>query len=161
MVSSQFLTTPSFMLPIKFSGKTCDNNMFTLLFIFARFGKIYPCAEWFLFSPQILSVQLVDEQTAAQLRLKPGGFRRHQPPRVRHGKELLNRCGIHGKGAAVGMGALFCGVTNAPITSLLLCLELFGMDAAARRGSASTPGSADKCRRPDRRWETSTGRCVP
>lgn len=33
-------------------------------------------------------------------------------------------------GAAVGMGALFCGVTNAPITSLLLCLELFGMDAA-------------------------------
>ena len=33
-------------------------------------------------------------------------------------------------GAAVGMGALFCGVPNAPITSLLICLELFGMDAA-------------------------------
>ncbi|MBQ1548394.1 MAG: chloride channel protein [Lachnospiraceae bacterium] len=31
--------------------------------------------------------------------------------------------------AAVGMGAFFCGVTNCPITSLLICLELFGMDA--------------------------------
>ena len=28
--------------------------------------------------------------------------------------------------AAVGMGALFCGVTNSPISSLLLCFELFG-----------------------------------
>ena len=32
--------------------------------------------------------------------------------------------------AAIGMGAFFCGVTNCPITSLLLCLEIFGMDAA-------------------------------
>ena len=31
--------------------------------------------------------------------------------------------------AAIGMGAFFCGVTNCPITSLLLCIELFGMDA--------------------------------
>lgn len=31
--------------------------------------------------------------------------------------------------AAVGMGALFCGVTNCPITSLLICFELFGYDA--------------------------------
>ncbi len=31
--------------------------------------------------------------------------------------------------AAVGMGALFCGVTNCPITSLLICFELFGLDA--------------------------------
>lgn len=31
--------------------------------------------------------------------------------------------------AAVGMGAFFCGVTNCPITSLLICLELFGMEA--------------------------------
>ncbi len=31
--------------------------------------------------------------------------------------------------AAVGMGALFCGVTNAPISSLLICFELFGYDA--------------------------------
>lgn len=30
--------------------------------------------------------------------------------------------------AAVGMIALFCGVTNSPITSLLLGLELFGME---------------------------------
>lgn len=30
--------------------------------------------------------------------------------------------------AAVGMIALFCGVTNSPITSLLLAFELFGMD---------------------------------
>jgi H+/Cl- antiporter ClcA len=30
--------------------------------------------------------------------------------------------------AAVGMIALFCGVTNCPITSLLICLEIFGMD---------------------------------
>ncbi len=33
--------------------------------------------------------------------------------------------------AAVGMGSVFCGVTNCPITSLLLCFELFGSDAAA------------------------------
>ncbi len=30
--------------------------------------------------------------------------------------------------ASVGMGALFCGVTNCPITSLLICLELFGFE---------------------------------
>lgn len=30
--------------------------------------------------------------------------------------------------AAVGMIALFCGVTNSPIASLLLALEMFGMD---------------------------------
>lgn len=28
--------------------------------------------------------------------------------------------------AAVGMGSVFCGVTNCPITSLLICFELFG-----------------------------------
>lgn len=32
--------------------------------------------------------------------------------------------------AAVGMIAVFCGVTNSPITSLLIGLELFGMEAA-------------------------------
>lgn len=32
--------------------------------------------------------------------------------------------------AAIGMGAFFCGVTNCPITSFLLCIELFGMEAA-------------------------------
>lgn len=31
--------------------------------------------------------------------------------------------------AAVGMGAVFCGVTNAPISSLLICFELFGLEA--------------------------------
>ncbi len=30
--------------------------------------------------------------------------------------------------AAVGMGALFCGATNCPITSLLICFELFGFE---------------------------------
>lgn len=30
--------------------------------------------------------------------------------------------------AAVGMGALFCGVTNCPIASLLICFELFGYE---------------------------------
>ena len=30
--------------------------------------------------------------------------------------------------AAVGMGAVFCGVTNCPITSLLICFELFGFE---------------------------------
>ncbi len=30
--------------------------------------------------------------------------------------------------SAVGMGALFCGVTNCPITSLLICFELFGFE---------------------------------
>ena len=29
---------------------------------------------------------------------------------------------------AVGMGSVFCGVTNCPITALLICLEIFGMD---------------------------------
>ena len=28
--------------------------------------------------------------------------------------------------AAIGMGAVFCGVTNCPVTSLLICCELFG-----------------------------------
>jgi H+/Cl- antiporter ClcA len=28
--------------------------------------------------------------------------------------------------AAIGMGALFCGVTNCPISSLFICFELFG-----------------------------------
>ena len=32
--------------------------------------------------------------------------------------------------AAIGMGAVFCGVTNSPITSLLICLELFGFEGA-------------------------------
>ena len=32
--------------------------------------------------------------------------------------------------AAVGMAALFCGVTNCPISSLLIALEMFGMEAA-------------------------------
>lgn len=31
--------------------------------------------------------------------------------------------------AAVGMGAVFCGVTNCPISSLLICFELFGYKA--------------------------------
>lgn len=31
--------------------------------------------------------------------------------------------------AAVGMIAVFCGVTNSPLTSLLIALELFGMEA--------------------------------
>ena len=31
--------------------------------------------------------------------------------------------------AAVGMGSLFCGVTNCPISSLLICFELFGYGA--------------------------------
>lgn len=30
--------------------------------------------------------------------------------------------------AAVGMGSVFCGVTNSPITSLLICFELFGFE---------------------------------
>lgn len=29
---------------------------------------------------------------------------------------------------AVGMGSIFCGVTNAPISSLLICFELFGFE---------------------------------
>ncbi|MBO4395396.1 MAG: chloride channel protein [Eubacterium sp.] len=33
--------------------------------------------------------------------------------------------------AAVGMGTVFCGVTNCPVTSLLICLELFGFSGAA------------------------------
>lgn len=31
-------------------------------------------------------------------------------------------------GAALGMAALFCGVTNCPIASILLCVELFGSE---------------------------------
>lgn len=32
--------------------------------------------------------------------------------------------------AACGIGAAFCGVTNSPITALLICLDLFGLDGA-------------------------------
>ncbi|MBQ7677570.1 MAG: chloride channel protein [Lachnospiraceae bacterium] len=32
--------------------------------------------------------------------------------------------------AAVGIGSVFCGVTNCPLSSLLICFELFGLDAA-------------------------------
>ncbi len=32
--------------------------------------------------------------------------------------------------AAVGTGCVFCGVTNCPLSSLLICFELFGLDAA-------------------------------
>ena len=32
--------------------------------------------------------------------------------------------------AAVGMGSVFCGVTNCPITSLLIAFELFGFSGA-------------------------------
>lgn len=31
--------------------------------------------------------------------------------------------------ASIGMGALFCGVTNCPVTALLICFEMFGFDA--------------------------------
>jgi H+/Cl- antiporter ClcA len=31
--------------------------------------------------------------------------------------------------AALGMCALFCGVTNCPVASLLICFEMFGFDA--------------------------------
>lgn len=30
--------------------------------------------------------------------------------------------------AAIGMGALFCGITNCPISALFLCFEMFGYD---------------------------------
>ena len=33
-----------------------------------------------------------------------------------------------GFGAAVGIAALFCGVTNCPLGTLLLCIELFGSE---------------------------------
>ena len=33
--------------------------------------------------------------------------------------------------AATAMGAMFCGVTNSPITALLLCFEMFGIDGFA------------------------------
>ncbi|MCR4762520.1 MAG: chloride channel protein [Lachnospiraceae bacterium] len=32
--------------------------------------------------------------------------------------------------AALGMGAVFCGVTNCPVTSFLICCELFGFEGA-------------------------------
>ena len=32
--------------------------------------------------------------------------------------------------AAIGMGTVFCGVTNCPVTSLIICMELFGFDGA-------------------------------
>ncbi len=32
--------------------------------------------------------------------------------------------------AAIGMGAVFCGVTNCPVTSLLICCELFGFEGS-------------------------------
>lgn len=35
-----------------------------------------------------------------------------------------------GFGAAVGMAALFCGVTNCPLATILVCMELFGAEGA-------------------------------
>ncbi|MBQ4463122.1 MAG: chloride channel protein, partial [Eubacterium sp.] len=32
--------------------------------------------------------------------------------------------------AAIGMGAVFCGVTNCPVTSLIISIELFGYEGA-------------------------------
>ncbi len=40
-------------------------------------------------------------------------------------------CGISpGLCAAIGMGSVFCGVTNCPISSFLICLELFGFEGS-------------------------------
>jgi len=33
-------------------------------------------------------------------------------------------------GAAVGMSALFCGVTNCPVATILLCIEMFGAEGS-------------------------------
>ena len=30
-------------------------------------------------------------------------------------------------GAAIGLACLFCGITNCPVASVLLCAELFGI----------------------------------
>ena len=47
------------------------------------------------------------------------------------GSLLATLCGLDpALAASVGMGSVFCGVTNCPISSLLLCFELFGMEAA-------------------------------
>lgn len=35
-----------------------------------------------------------------------------------------------GFGAAVGIAALFCGVTNCPLSTIILCIELFGAEGA-------------------------------
>ncbi len=35
-----------------------------------------------------------------------------------------------GLSAALGMGAVFCGVTNCPVSSFLICCELFGFEGA-------------------------------
>ena len=44
--------------------------------------------------------QAVNQKPAAQLRLKPGRLGRHQPPRIRHRKQLLHRSGIHQEGSS-------------------------------------------------------------
>ena len=33
--------------------------------------------------------------------------------------------------SAVGMGAVFCGVTNSPISSFIICCEMFGFEGSA------------------------------
>ena len=38
---------------------------------------------------------------------------------------------ITGLSAAAGMAALFCGVTNCPITAMLISFELFGFSGVA------------------------------
>ena len=43
-------------------------------------------------------LQTVNKKPASQLRLKPGGLRRHQKSCVRHRKQLPDGCGIQGKG---------------------------------------------------------------
>lgn len=45
-----------------------------------------------------------------------------------------------GFGAAVGIAAMFCGVTNCPLATIILCIELFGADGAIFFGLSAVIG---------------------
>ena len=47
-------------------------------------------------------LELVDEQAASELRLKPGALRRHDLAGVGHGEEFVGARGMHGKRHTAG-----------------------------------------------------------
>ena len=59
------------------------------------------------FSCFFLSVDIVNKEPAPKLRLKPGGFRRHEKLCVCHTKELLHRGRKERKGGG-HLPALYC-----------------------------------------------------
>ena len=69
---------------------------------------------------------LAELERTGKLGIVLSGRPYHADPAVHHGLPEL----VASLGAAVGMIAVFCGVTNCPVTSILIAFELFGFDDA-------------------------------